>query len=363
MILSVCADRIEHSWRSADDRYWQAVVGRDRSFDDVFVYAVRSTGVYCRPSCPSRRPRREQVVFYREPKAAENAGFRACRRCGNRKSVENAQLKLVAGAVTALQEDDGDPSTVADLSRRLQVSPDRLSRGFKSLTGVTPRQYRDAQQLSRLKASLRTSANVAAAVYDAGFGSSRAVYERAATQLGMTPGAYRRGGSGMRIGYTIVDSSLGRLLIAATGRGVCSVCLGDSDRPLEKALREEYPLAAIERDSGGLEAHVRQIREHLAGRMPTLDLPVDVRATAFQRKVWQALRDIPYGETRSYSQIARAIGRPRAVRAVGHACATNRVAVVIPCHRAVRQDGSLGGYRWGLERKQALLDRERRKAT
>ena len=362
MILSVSTNKVEQSVRSADDRYWRAVLGRDRSFDDVFVYAVRSTGVYCRPSCPSRRPRRGQVVFYPGPTAAERAGFRACRRCGNRNSTASEQVKLVAGAVTALDAGGGDPSTLADLSRRLQVSPDRLSRGFKRLTGVTPRQYRDAQQLSRLKAALRTSENVAAAVYDAGFGSSRAVYERAASQLGMTPGAYRRGGSGIRIGYTIVGSTLGRLLIAATGRGVCSVCIGDSDEPLEQALREEYPLAAIERDSNGLEAHVRQIREHLAGREPVLDLPVDVQATAFQWKVWQALRDIPYGETRSYSEIARAIGRPRAVRAVGHACATNRVAVVIPCHRAVRQDGSLGGYRWGLERKQALLDRERKKA-
>lgn len=362
MLLSMYADRIEQPMRSADERYWQAVVGRDHSFDGVFVYAVRSTGVYCRPSCPSRRPRREQVVFYPEPKAAEEAGFRACRRCGDRNSAEGAQVKLVAGAVTALQAGGDDPSTLAHLSKRLKVSPGRLSRGFKRLTGVTPRQYRNAQQLSRLKTSLRTSENVASAVYDAGFGSSRAVYERAASQLGMTPAVYRRGGSGMRIGYTIVDSLLGRLLIAATERGVCSVCLGNSDAPLEKALREEYPLAAITRDSRGLEAHVRQIREHLAGRAPTLDLPVDVQATAFQWKVWQALRDIPYGETRSYSEIARAIGRPRAVRAVGHACATNRVAVIIPCHRAVRQDGSLGGYRWGLERKQALLDREGKKA-
>lgn len=346
--------------RNSDDRYWQAVMGRDCTFDGIFVYAVRSTGVYCRPSCPSRRPRREQVVFYPEPKAAEEDGFRPCRRCGTRSAAENAQVKLIAGALTVLQA-DSDPSTLASLGQRLQVSPDRLSRGFKRLTGVTPRQYREAQQLTRLKTSLRTSENVAAAVYDAGFGSSRAVYERAASQLGMTPGAYRRGGRGMRIGYTIVDSALGRLLIAATERGICSVCLGDSDQPLEKTLREEYPLAAIARDSKGLEAHVRHIREHLAGRAPTLDLPVDVQATAFQWKVWQALRDIPYGETRSYSEIARAIGRPRAVRAVGHACATNRVAVVIPCHRAVRQDGSLGGYRWGLERKQVLLDGERKK--
>jgi len=362
MMLNVGAKEIKPGTRTVDDHYWQAVLGRDRSFDDSFVYAVRSTGVYCRPSCPSRRPRREQVAFYADSEAAEKAGFRACQRCGRRNRASGAETALVAGAVNALRAVEDEPPTLAVLSRTLQTSPDRLSRGFKRLTGVTPREYRDAQQLSRLKASLRQSDNVAAAVYDAGFGSSRAVYERAPSQLGMTPATYRRGGAGMRIGYTIVESSLGRLLIAATERGVCSVCLGDSNEPLEKALHEEYPRAVIERDAAGLEAHVRQIREHLSGRMPTLDLPVDVQATAFQWKVWQALRDIPYGETRSYSEIARAVGSPRAVRAVGHACATNRVAVVIPCHRAVRQDGSLGGYRWGLGRKRALLDRERAKS-
>jgi AraC family transcriptional regulator of adaptative response/methylated-DNA-[protein]-cysteine methyltransferase len=359
MMLNVTTKEIERRARTGEDRYWLAVLARDRSFDNCFVYAVRSTGVYCRPSCPSRRPQREQVVFYTDPDSAEKAGFRACRRCGRRDRTSGAETALVAGAVSAIRTAEDAAPTLAVLGKTLQTSPDRLSRRFKRLTGVTPREYRDAQQLSRLKTSLRQSENVAAAVYDAGFGSSRAVYERAQSQLGMTPATYRRGGAGMRIGYTIIDSPLGRLLIAATERGVCSVCLGDSDAPLEKALREEYPRAVIERDPAGLEAHARQIREHLTGRMPTLELPVDVQATAFQWRVWQALRDIPYGETRSYSQIARAIGNPRAVRAVGHACATNRVAVVIPCHRAVRQDGSPGGYRWGLERKQALLEGER----
>jgi AraC family transcriptional regulator of adaptative response/methylated-DNA-[protein]-cysteine methyltransferase len=362
MILSVRAKKIEQPGRATEDRYWKAVLARDGGFDANFVYAVRSTGVYCRPSCPSRRPQRHQVVFYPEPEAAERAGFRPCRRCGNHRGADQGQSDFVAGALAALGAAGDDSATVAALSKRLQVSPDRLTRGFKRATGVTPREYRDAQRLSRLKTTLRTSENVAAAVYDAGFGSSRAVYERAPVQLGMTPGAYRRGGEGMRIGYTIVGSPLGRLLIAATERGVCSVCIGDTDEPLQTALREEYPRAEIVRDAAGLELHVRQLREHLAGRARALDLPVDVQATAFQWKVWQALRDIPYGETRSYSEIAQAVGSPRAVRAVGHACATNRVAVVIPCHRAVRQDGSLGGYRWGLERKQALLDRERKRS-
>jgi AraC family transcriptional regulator, regulatory protein of adaptative response / methylated-DNA-[protein]-cysteine methyltransferase len=195
-------------------------------------------------------------------------------------------------------------------------------------------------------------------VYEAGYGSSRAVYERAQSRLGMTPGAYRSGGAGMQIGYTIADSPLGRLLIAATPRGVCSICLGESDRKLEQALLAEYPKAEIRHDPAGLGPHVVALQKHLAGREHSLALPVDVQATAFQWRVWRALRDIPYGETRSYSEIARAIGKPKAVRAVARACATNPVAVVIPCHRVVRQDGSPGGYRWGLKRKQALLKRE-----
>lgn len=361
-MISVSTRRMEQTGRELDDRYWQAVLARDRSFDGNFVYAVRSTGVYCRPSCPSRRPRREQVIFYPRPEAAEQSGFRACRRCGRGSESTPPDAGLVKDALGVLETSEDGTPTLEALGARLQVSPHRLARGFKRLTGVTPREYAEAQRLSRLKASLRTSESVAAAVYDAGYGSSRAVYERAQSQLGMTPGAYRRGGNGMRIGYTIVDSPLGRLLIAATGRGVCSVFLGDSDKTLKKTLSEEYPRADIHLDKAGLEAHAAQLRAHLAGRLPELDLPLDVQATAFQGRVWRALRDIPYGETRSYSDIARAIGSPRAVRAVAHACAANPVSVIVPCHRVVRSDGSLGGYRWGLGRKQALLDRERKKA-
>ena len=341
------------------DRYWQAVLAHDGSFDGSFVYAVCSTGVYCRPSCPSRRPQRAQVVFYPRPDAAESAGFRACKRCGTGPSGrDGGQEALVGKALDALDAADETAPTLAALSARLQVSPHQLARGFKRLTGVTPRDYTDARRLQRLKASLRNGGTVTDAVYDAGYGSSRAVYEHAQSRLGMTPGAYRSGGAGMQIGYAIVDSPLGRLLIAATKRGVCSVCLGESDKKLEQALFGEYPKAEIHHDSAGLGPHVDALQRHLAGRKPQLALPVDVQATAFQWKVWRALRDIPYGETRSYSEIARAIGKPRAVRAVASACATNPVAVVIPCHRVVRQDGNLGGYRWGLERKQALLRRE-----
>lgn len=342
------------------DRYWQAVLAHDRSFDGSFVYAVRSTGVYCRPSCPSRRPRREQVAFYPRADAAEQAGFRACQRCGTQNGdADGAQAQLVGKALGALDAADETAPTLAALSTQLQVSPHRLARKFKELTGITPRDYSDARQLERLKAGLRSGGSVAEAVYEAGYGSSRAVYERAQTQLGMTPGTYRKGGAGMQIGYTIVDSPLGRLLIAATGRGVCSVCLGESDATLERALFDEYPKAEIRNDAAGLGPMVEVLQNHLAGRTPQLALPVDAQATAFQWRVWRELRNIPYGETRSYSDIARAIGKPKAVRAVARACATNPVAVVIPCHRVVRQDGNLGGYRWGLKRKRVLLEQEK----
>jgi AraC family transcriptional regulator of adaptative response/methylated-DNA-[protein]-cysteine methyltransferase len=340
------------------DRYWQAVLAHDGSFDGSFVYAVRSTGVYCRPSCPSRRPRREQVVFYPRADAAERAGFRACRRCGTRLHNSGAPAALVGKALDALDAAEETVPTLAALSAELDVSPHRLARGFKRLTGITPRDYSDARRLERLKTGLRSSGTVAEAVYAAGYGSSRAVYERAHAQLGMTPSTYRKGGAGMQIGYTIVDSPLGRLLIAATGRGVCSLCLGESDAALEQALFSEYPKAEIRHDSAGLGPQVDVLQKHLAGRGPKLALPVDVQATAFQWSVWRALRDIPYGQTRSYGEIASAIGKPKAVRAVARACATNPVAVVIPCHRVVRQDGNLGGYRWGLERKRALLEGE-----
>jgi len=345
------------------DRYWQAVLAHDRSFDGSFVYAVRSTGVYCRPSCPSRRPRRQQVIFYSRPGDAEQAGFRACRRCGARPNgSSHGQAELVEKALGTLDAADETAPTLTDLSEQLQVSPHRLARGFKRLTGITPRYYSEARRLERLKAGLRNGGTVADAVYEAGYGSSRAVYERAQAQLGMTPGAYRRGGAGMQIGYAIVDSPLGRLLIAATGRGVCSVCLGESDTALEQALFAEYPKAEIRRDAAGLAPLVEALRNHLAGGEPKLALPIDALATAFQWRVWRELRDIPYGETRSYSEVACAIGKPKAVRAVARACATNPVAVVIPCHRVVRQDGSLGGYRWGLDRKRALLEQEKQAA-
>lgn len=343
--------------------YWQAVLERDARLDGAFVYAVRSTGIYCRPSCPSRRPKRKQVEFYAEPQAAERAGFRPCRRCRPTESrADSARSELARRACAmidaGLDSLDGAPSLTV-LSTRMGVNIYRLARDFKRVMGITPRRYADAQKLERLKTQLKKGDNVTGALYEAGYGSTRALYERAPSQLGMTPATYRRGGEGMRIGYTIVDCSLGRLLVAATERGVCRVCLGDADEPLVSALVEEYPKAEIRPDRDGLGKWVGKFLDHLDGRMPQLDLPLDVRATAFQWRVWQELRAIPYGTTRSYSEVARAMGHPKAVRAVAHACATNPVAIVVPCHRVIREDGSLGGYGWGLERKEKLLAQER----
>lgn len=248
--------------------------------------------------------------------------------------------------------------TLAAMSAELGVSPHHLQRTFRCVMGVTPRQYADALRLISLKASLRKGRDVTTALYDAGYGSSSRLYERANARLGMTPATYRRGGENMHINYTIVDCPLGRLLVAATKRGICAVSLGDSAAKLETFLRDEFPLAEIHRDRNGLNRWVAAILKHLRGREPQLDVPVDVQATAFQWRVWEELRAIPYGSTRSYSEVARALGRPTATRAVARACATNPVAVVIPCHRVVREDGGLGGYRWGLERKRALIEQE-----
>jgi AraC family transcriptional regulator of adaptative response/methylated-DNA-[protein]-cysteine methyltransferase len=355
-----------------NEKQWQAVQTRDRGADGAFVYAVRSTGIYCRPSCPSRKPRREQVEFFSLPEAAEQEGFRACLRCRPRlarvRDPRTAAVARVCREIEAQIDADGGTSangdasdarlTLSTLSATAGMSAHQLERAFRSVMGISPRQYADARRMRRLKSRLRKGDDVTTALYDAGFGSSSRLYERAPAQLGMTPATYRQGGAGMKIHYTIVSSPLGRLLVGATDRGISALYLGKDDGPLESSLRKEYPRAEIQRDRNGLEGWVGKILEHLRGREPNLDLPTDVQATAFQRRVWEELRKIPYGTTRTYSQVARAIGKPKAIRAVARACATNPVSVVVPCHRVVREDGNLAGYRWGLERKLALLQHE-----
>jgi len=341
-------------------RRWHIVQARDRRYDGAFVYAVRSTGIYCRPSCPSRRPRRQLVEFFPIPEAAEAAGFRACRRCRpTQVHATDPAVSVVRELCRAIEARLEDPADLTRLGRRVRLSPHQVLRAFRRVLGVSPREYRDARRLARLKTSLKERGHVSPAIYEAGYGSSSRVYERAASALGMTPATYGRGGRGAVIHYTVVPSPLGRLLVAATRRGVCRIGLGDTVDPLERDLRAEFPAAEITRDDGALTTWTQRILRHLEGREPSLDLPLDIRATAFQQRVWTELRKIPYGRTRSYQAVARAIGRPEAARAVARACASNPVSLAIPCHRVVRGDGALGGYRWGVERKQQLLQAER----
>lgn len=335
---------------------WQAVLARDPAPGGDAVYAVRSTGIYCRFDCPSRRPRREQVTFFASADLAAQAGFRPCQRCRPERPAAPA-VERVEQACRILERDG--PLPLAELARRLDASPHHLQRTFKAITGVSPRQYAAQARSDQLKAQLRAGQPVTGALYEVGYGSSSRLYETAAQELGMTPGAYRQGGKKMNIHYTIVDAPLvGRLLVAGTERGICSVTFGDVDAELEAALALEYPSAVLARDGDTLAPWVSAVLAHLGGRLPHLDLPLDVQASAFRLRVWEALRKIPYGETRTYAQVAAAIGRPAAVRAVANACAANPAALVTPCHRVVRSDGGLGGYRWGISRKKALLAQE-----
>lgn len=336
---------------------WQQVMARDARQDGRFVFAVKTTGIYCRPSCPSRRPRRDSVEFFGDPAQAERAGYRACLRC---KPMEvSSQAQAVLQARRLLDEAEG-VMTLAELSKRVRVSPFHLQRLFKRATGLSPREYQSARRMQQVKHGLRKGDDVTTALYDAGFGSPSRLYEKSHQQLGMTPGAYRRGGAGMTVKYAIVPSPLGRMLVGVTPRGLCAVRFGESASELERELRAEFHGAALVRDETALRRYARPLLASLRGEHVTIDLPLDLRATAFQMKVWEKLREIPVGETRSYSEVAQAIGDPKAVRAVARACASNPVALAVPCHRVVRSDGELAGYRWGLPRKKKLLKLEAR---
>jgi AraC family transcriptional regulator of adaptative response/methylated-DNA-[protein]-cysteine methyltransferase len=353
--------RINQELRAIEpDIYWQAVLAKDARFDGIFVYAVASTGIYCKPSCPSRRPLRERVSFFASWAEAEAGGFRACLRCVPRESAaRNPLVEMVLRVCNSIEAHGEETLSLDALGAESGISPHHLQRTFKSVTGITPRQYAAAHRLKQFKSKIKEGRGVTEALYESGYGSSSRLYETASQKLGMTPATYRRGGKGMNIRYTIVDSPLGRMLVAATERGLCSVQFAETDDKLEKALAAEYPAAGISLDGAQLTDVVTALLRHLDGREPSLDLPLDLRATAFQLRVWEELRGIPYGETRSYKEVASSIGQPSATRAVARACATNPVALVTPCHRVVRGDGSLSGYRWGVGRKQALLTRER----
>ena len=350
--------------RIDESEAWNSVLTRDAAADGSLVYAVSTTGVYCRPSCPSRRPRRSNVEFYSSPQRAEQAGFRPCKRCRPSSPVAfDPAIDRARSFIDRQLADLSEERITLDLvSAEAGLSPHHLQRKFKAIVGLSPAEYVRAQKSARLKAELKRGETVSRATYGAGFSSSSEVYGSANSQLGMTPATYRRGGAGMEIEYVIARTSLGTLLVAATERGVCAVTLGDDPAALENALASEFPAAKRTRvaaPASSLGVWVAEIVASIDGERNSADIPVDVQASAFQWKVWRELQKIPFGETRSYTDVARAIGSPRSARAVASACANNRVAVVIPCHRVVRTGGALGGYRWGLERKQRLLERER----
>src|SRR5206468_4124105 len=337
------------------ERCWQAVVARDSQQNGKFVFAVSSTGVYCRPSCAAKRPRRQNVSFYETPAQAENAGYRACLRCRPKAVSNNLQAESVKRICRYIEQHVDEPVTLARLGEIFGQSPFHLQRTFKAVLGITPRAYADSCRLTSLKRNLQAGHSVTRAMYDAGYSSSSRLYERTASQLGMTPDKYRRGAIAASIRYTCTDSLLGRMLVAATEKGICAIQFADSDDELNEGLKREFPFAARRRDDNAMQPWTQALLQQMGGQTLNSSLPLDIRATAFQRRVWSYLQSIPFGATRTYSQVAKAIGKPTASRAVARACATNPVAVAIPCHRVVRESGEMGGYRWGVERKQALL--------
>jgi AraC family transcriptional regulator, regulatory protein of adaptative response / methylated-DNA-[protein]-cysteine methyltransferase len=347
------------------ERCWQAVRSRDAAEDGTFYYGVLTTGVYCRPSCAARTPKRENVRFYAEPTDAERDGLRACLRC---KPLDLGQEGRMRERMLALcryiDENAGESLTLDQLSQQARLSPAYLQRTFKAIVGVSPKQYLDQRRLQGFKQTLRSGdQDVTGAIFDAGFGSLSRLYERVGTQLGMTPMEYRAGGRGVAISYATSNTALGLLLLGATDRGLCFLQFGDTAEPLFAALRKEYPNAALQPmphpPPDTFQQWMAALNRHLEGHQPDLRLPLHVRATAFQLKVWRYLQSIPSGSVESYQEVAVGIGQPKAARAVARACASNVVALAIPCHRVIRGTGELGGYRWGLERKRVLLDGER----
>jgi AraC family transcriptional regulator of adaptative response/methylated-DNA-[protein]-cysteine methyltransferase len=341
-----------------NDQRWQAVVARSTEHDGQFVFAVSTTGVYCRPSCPSRRPRPENVSFFQRPEQAEKAGFRACLRCRPR-LAGLSQSDPAKQICRYIEQHLDEPLTLERLGEVFHQSPFHLQRRFKAALGITPREYAESCRLRLLKRNLQSGDNVTRAMYDAGYGSSSRLYEKTSSQLGMTPDKYRRGAIAAVIRYACSDSPLGRMLIAATDRGICAIQFATSDEELLEGLKREFPFAVRKPDEGALQSWIEALLARMSGQELNAALPLDIRATAFQRRVWTYLQSIPFGKTRSYSQVAKAIGQPTASRAVARACATNPVAVAIPCHRVVREDGGISGYRWGIDRKKTLLEMER----
>ena len=341
-----------------DLRKLRAVMKRDDRFDGTFVFAVRSTGIYCNPSCPARRPRPEQVMLFSSPDDAEHSGFHPCKRCRPREIHSSRQKEVVERVCRYIEANLGKKLTLSSMSSHVGISPYYLQRIFKRIMGMSPREYVEAHRLAKMKMRLKKGEPVIKALYSAGFSSRSRLSDRVPAQFGMSPGTYRRGGQGMRITYTTVSCPLGRMLIATTDLGICAVCFGDSDAEVESSLSAEYPAAKIQRNDTIFKEQITAFTRYFTGHQLDLNLPLDVQATAFQWRVWKKIQSIPHGSTSFYGKIAHALGLPHAARAVARACATNPVPLIIPCHRVVRQDGKMGGYRWGVKRKQALLSQE-----
>jgi len=345
------------------DQCWTAVESRDAGADGRFFYGVRTTGVYCRPGCASRRPLRTNTVFFETPVAAETAGFRPCKRCRPTDgSTASRHIAAIEKACALLRASETMPK-LAELADAAGISRFHFHRVFKQITGVTPRDYARTWRLGRLGERLEAGQPIAEAIYESGYGSSSRAYEAAQAGLGMTPAARRRGGGGETIRFVTVETPLGWALVAATVRGICMTALADDRDDLVAALRQRFPAAEIIAEEAGLRQWADRIVRFITAPDRTLDLPLDIRGTAFQARVWRALQKIPLGQTASYTEIAAALGQPKAVRAVAQACAANKLALLVPCHRVIRADGELGGYRWGVERKRALLARERAAAA
>jgi AraC family transcriptional regulator of adaptative response/methylated-DNA-[protein]-cysteine methyltransferase len=357
-MITMIAERPSTRRFLTDEERWQAIVERNRAADGAFFFSVRTTGVYCRPACGARLPRRENVTFHATPADAEAAGFRACLRCKpNLDKSDDAQAKAVARACRAIEEAE-EPLSLEALAKLAGQSPSHFHRVFKVATGVTPKAYADAHRGKRVRDELKRAGTVTEAIYSAGFNSNGRFYAASDDLLGMTPTDFRQGGAGATIRFAVGECSLGAILVAATVKGVCAITLGDDPQDLVRAFQDDFPNAKLVGGDKDFERIVAASVGLVEGSPREFKLPLDVRGTAFQQRVWQALRDIPAGKTASYRDIAAKIGAPAAVRAVAGACASNRIAVAIPCHRVVRTDGSLSGYRWGVERKRALLQRE-----
>ncbi len=337
---------------------WQAVMERNKALDGRFFYAVKTTNVYCRPTCPSRRPNRENVEFFDSIDAAKRKGYRACQRCKPDIGVAKGE-ELVMKVREYIEENLDQSLTLETIGKAVGASPFHMQKVFKSSVGMSPRQYAEECRLKAVKKELKSGRDVTGAVFEAGYSSTSRLYERSTRNLGMTPGAYGKGGQGELISFAVVSSPLGLLLLAGTKKGLCFLQLGASEEELKTALATEFSAAMLVENAEALSSWIENLALYFRGSCE-LEVPVDMRGTAFQQKVWRYLRQIPPGETRTYTQVADALGVPNAVRAVARACATNRVGIAIPCHRVIRQDGSLAGYRWGLERKEALIVLEKK---